>query len=107
MTTTGQLLTKVKDPVPQEERSGVVYKIKCDCGDAYIGKTKRTLNTRIKEHKAACRYAHMEKSAVAEHAWQDGHTIDWENVKIKLYGHDNPMPPDGLKLKRNTSMCSQ
>lgn len=70
--TLGRMLTKVKDPVPDEERTGVVYKIGCSCGDVYIGETSRSMSTRIKEHKAACRLANFERSAVAEHAWQDG-----------------------------------
>ena len=32
-----------------------MYKIKCLCDDYYIGETGRTTNTRVKEHKAACR----------------------------------------------------
>ena len=36
----------------------------------------------MKEHKAACRLANFEKSAVAEHAWQDGHIIEWDQVTI-------------------------
>ena len=48
----------------------------------YIGETGRTLKTRVKEHLSACKYARFEISAVAEHAWQDGHCIDWEGVKI-------------------------
>jgi hypothetical protein len=34
--TLGRMLTKVKDPVPPEEKTGVVYKIGCICGDVYI-----------------------------------------------------------------------
>ena len=78
----GKLLTKVKDPVPLEDRPGAIYKISCLCGDSYIGETGRPTNTRVKEHKAACRLAHFEKSAVAEHAWQDGHIIEWDQVTI-------------------------
>ena len=33
-----------------------------------IGETKRTLETRMKEHHAAVRLEQLEKSAVAEHA---------------------------------------
>ena len=36
----------------------------------------------MKEHHAAARLGQLEKSAVAEHAWQDGHTIDWSDVPI-------------------------
>ena len=80
--TLGRILTRVKDPTPPEERPGVIYKIKCICGDFYVGETKRTLATRIKEHKAACRLGAFERSAVAEHAWQEGHEINWDDVEI-------------------------
>ena len=40
--------------------------------ETYMGETKGTLSTRLKEHKAACRLAAFERSAVAEHAWQEG-----------------------------------
>ena len=34
-------------------------------------------------HKApAARLGQLEKSAVAEHAWQDGHVIDWSGVCV-------------------------
>ena len=75
-------IQKVKDPVLPEDREGVVYKIGCLCGDFYIGQTGRSTNTRIKEHKRACRLAKFESSAVAEHAWQDGHVIEWDQVEI-------------------------
>ena len=49
--------------------------------DAYA-ETKRTLATRLKEHKPACRLGAFERSAVAKHAWQEGHEIDWNDVEI-------------------------
>ena len=60
--TLAKLLTRVKDPTKKEEIMGAVYKIKCICGDFYIGKSGRALGERIKEHKAACKYAHFDKS---------------------------------------------
>ena len=75
-------LVRVNDPIPIEKKSGVVYEVPCSCGKVYIGETKRTLETRMKEHHAAARLGQLEKSAVAEHAWQDGHTIDWSDVPI-------------------------
>lgn len=80
--TLGRMLTKVKDPVPPEDRTGVVYKIGCICGNVYIGETSRPVSMRIKEHKAACWLANFERSAVAEYAWQDGCNIEWDNVEI-------------------------
>ena len=60
------LLTKVKDPLPIDKQSNVVYEVPCTCGKVYIGETKRRLGTRIKEHKDACVRYHIDKSAIAE-----------------------------------------
>ena len=41
----------VKDPVPVELRSNVVYKFTCaTCNSCYVGETSRHLSTRIREH---------------------------------------------------------
>ena len=42
----------------------------------YIGET------RIKGHHAAAHLEQLENSTIAEHAWQDGHTIDWSDVRV-------------------------
>ena len=63
------MLTKVKDTLPGKQ-SNVVYRIPCSCGQVYIGETKQRLETRLKEHQDACERGMMEKSAVAEHAWE-------------------------------------
>ena len=38
-------LTRVKDPLPVEQQSIVVYQIPCSCGKVYIEKTIRRLET--------------------------------------------------------------
>ena len=43
---------------------------------------ERNLTTRITEHKAACRLATFDRSVVAEHAWQEDHEIEWNDVEI-------------------------
>ena len=63
------VLTKVKDPLPMEKKAKVVYRIPCNCDKSYIGDTRRRLETRLREHQEACRKGTLEKSAVAEHAW--------------------------------------
>ena len=41
----------VKDPVPFDLRSRVVYKFLCaGCNASYIGETSRHLSTRVREH---------------------------------------------------------
>ena len=44
----------------------------------YVGQTGRTLAQRLKEHKRALVSGHLAQAAVAEHAAQDSHDIDWD-----------------------------
>ena len=37
---------------------------------------------RLKEHRDACERGMMEKSAVAEHAWENTHLIHWEETTV-------------------------
>ena len=48
----------------------------------YLGETERRLETRLKEHKDACRRAQLKRSAVAKHAWTHQHTIRWEETSV-------------------------
>ncbi|XP_062834725.1 A-kinase anchoring protein 7 isoform X3 [Anolis carolinensis] len=65
-----------------------VYRMPCSCGQVYIGTTKRSAQTRIKEHERHCRLIQPEKSAIAEHLMnQPGHRILFENTK--LLDHSN------------------
>jgi len=89
------LLVHPKDPIQKEKRTRVVYEVPCNCGKVYIGKTIRTLETRIKEHKKACREADYSKSAIAEHAWTEHHQVDWDGVRIL----DNTQREDLLLLR--------
>ena len=62
------MLSNVKDKLPAEKQSGVVYKIPCSCGKAYLRETRRRLETWLKEHKDTCRRGELEKLATAKHA---------------------------------------
>ncbi|KAL2099357.1 hypothetical protein ACEWY4_005837 [Coilia grayii] len=71
----------------------VIYMIKCPCGQAYVGKTCRTLKTRISEHRSNIRN-NNEKSPLAVHFKKLGHTlsslrfIGIEQVKTHRRGGD-------------------
>ena len=83
LTTLRNMLVQVKDPVPQGMKSGVVYQVGYqDCPATYVWQTARALSQRLKEHKSALTNGHPEKSAIAEHAMDTGHTIDWDNAQI-------------------------
>jgi len=47
-----------------------------------IGETNRALKVRIKEHQTATKRVELEKSAIAEHAWNHHHQIKWDDIKI-------------------------
>ena len=77
LTTLCQLLVQPKDLVPMEEQKGVVYYIPCtDCPKVYIGQTGRCLKLRLKEHHCALKNGDVATSAVAEHTWTMGHSMD-------------------------------
>ena len=61
----------------------MVYNVPCSvCDKSYIGETVRRLGDRIKEHKVACTRCEKEKSAIAEHAWEEGHPVAWDETTI-------------------------
>ena len=72
-------LSKVKDKLPSDQNSNVVYRVPCSCGNFYIGGTVRRLETRFKEHKEACLRGEQEKSAVA---WSSHHPILWKEASV-------------------------
>ena len=41
-----------------------------------------TLETRVKEHRNASQKGALEKSALAEHAWMNYHSMKWEEVSV-------------------------
>ena len=72
-----------KDPVPTSTLNGVVYRIPCkDCEHAYVGQSGRSLDCRVKEHQRAVRNGDTNASALAEHAWNEEHHIDWQNAEV-------------------------
>lgn len=66
-----------KDPKKKWDRTNV-YKFDCkNCPATYTGETKRSLLTRINEHKKV-----NDNSVVYRHRTNFNHDFDWENVKI-------------------------
>jgi len=81
--TSKNILSHLKDPIPQDERSGV-YSIQCtDCPSIYIGQTGRQLKSRIREHIAAIRNNNPDKSNFGKHILNSGHSFD-SNASVTL-----------------------
>ncbi|XP_018566090.1 uncharacterized protein LOC108907059 [Anoplophora glabripennis] len=62
-----------------------VYSIPCSCGKVYIGQTGRHINMRLKEHKSHLKNNNWEKSAVAKHRADTGHTVDLSERERRFY----------------------
>ncbi|KYM96621.1 hypothetical protein ALC62_12713, partial [Cyphomyrmex costatus] len=72
-----------KDKLQTMLHSNVVYKISCgDCDATYVGQTKRTLKTRITEHRNHINWNTQQKSVITEHRLNFSHEFDWDNVEI-------------------------
>jgi len=72
-----------KDVLPSSSRTNVVYRIGClDCEASYVGQTKRTLNTRVGEHRNHVRRNSTQNSVITDHRLNFRHEFDWDNVKI-------------------------
>ncbi|XP_018376461.1 PREDICTED: uncharacterized protein LOC108769774 [Trachymyrmex cornetzi] len=72
-----------KDQVSSLLKRNVVYKISCsDCDVSYVGQTKRTLATRVKEHKNDIKKRDGNLSVISEHRLSSNHEFNWEDVEI-------------------------
>ncbi|KAJ7320065.1 hypothetical protein JRQ81_019576, partial [Phrynocephalus forsythii] len=61
--------------------AGIYWDHSCD--HVYIGTTKRSIQTRIKEHERHCRLKQPEEPAVAEHTLkQTGHEILFQDTEV-------------------------
>ena len=78
-----QMLVRPKDPVPVDERKGVVYSIPCvECSSVYIGQTGRSLKQRVSEHRRALKNGDIQASALAEHVLKTGHAVDLSQSEV-------------------------
>nr|VZI39054.1 unnamed protein product [Spirometra erinaceieuropaei] len=75
-------LSRVKDPIPKEQQTNVIYRIPCaTCSCVYVGHTGRRLGTRINEHKLAIRRREP-LSLVFTHAREYDHRFNWDGTEI-------------------------
>jgi len=73
---------RAKDTVNLAKQDGVIYRIPCECGKVYIGKTGRSMQERINEHDRDIRLARTQTSAVSEQTHETGHYPIWNEVKF-------------------------
>jgi len=72
-----------KDNLPSLSRPNVVYKIDCsNCEASYVGQTKRTLCTRVSEHRGHIRRNSTQPSVITDHRIVTNHDFNWTDVKV-------------------------
>ena len=82
------IFTNTKSKIVNLQQNNVVYEIKClgsgeqQCGRIYIETTKRSLETRIKEHEADIK-KQKETTALAQHIKEHKHTAGSVNILYK------------------------
>jgi hypothetical protein len=100
------LLRPVKDHLGL--RTPGVYRIPCECGRVYIGRTGRSVDIRIKEHQRHIRLDHPDKSAVAGHSIDQGHRIQFHDASIlatKTRYMDRIVREDPYNINREGGFC--
>ena len=72
---------KYKDKQAHLERSNVVHKLKCSCGNSYIGQTQRNLKFRLDEHNPL--KSNRQATDVVKHLYTyPDHFMDFKNPEI-------------------------
>lgn len=86
-TTLKQIFKSAKDKIHKEEICNVVYEIPCkgttnqQCGQIYIGTTKRSLSTRLTEHETDIKKG-KSNTGIAKHMLDHKHTPDFGKTRI-------------------------
>lgn len=97
--TVNNLFSKIKDPIPLDNQSNVVYHIPCSNCEAYIGMTTNRIRTRMSGHRT--HYNTMdrfldqgisitdpqittlgERTALMKHSIEENHRFDLEKVRV-------------------------
>jgi hypothetical protein len=78
-----------------QQTAQCIYSIRSECGRSYIGETNRPLAVRLREHRHNLQQGLLEKSKLAQPAYEEGHRIGWklkvtagiENIRNRLMWH--------------------
>ena len=90
-------LFSVKDFVPRELRSRVVYKFTCACCNAcYIGETGRHFSTRVREHLSSDKSSHIFKHLLSSERCRQSCSTDCFEILDSA--------PTKFQLKRKEAM---
>jgi hypothetical protein len=66
-----------------------IYSFLCECGRSYIGETGRFLAVWLREPKHKLQRVLTDKSKLAQHAYEEGHRVDWDDSMILEFESNN------------------
>jgi hypothetical protein len=59
-----------------------IYRIPCECGKVYIGQSGWSVHLHVKEHDRHLRLVQTDKSAIAEHRFNQDHRVRLQDTKL-------------------------
>ncbi|GAB0087717.1 uncharacterized protein DMENIID0001_020570 [Sergentomyia squamirostris] len=85
--TVNKYFTRLKDKIPPEKHTNIVYEISCGaCEKRYVGTTKQFLYRRVNQHKNNCKVPISEenkrKSMLCHHSAETGHIFNFGETRI-------------------------
>jgi hypothetical protein len=73
---------KTRPQRDQQQTAQCIYSIPCECGRSYIGETGRPLAVWLREHKHNFKEGLLEKSKLAQHAYEEEHKVMWDEARV-------------------------
>ena len=93
-------LSSIKVQQPIDATSHCIYQFSCNCGESYIGRTDRLLETRIKEHLPKWVMSELNRpspsalklptSSIGKHVLIDAHQVNTLSTFKVILRHTNP-----------------
>ena len=78
----------LKDPLPINAKTNVVYQLNCDnCNKVYIGETRKKVKERVNQHNAAVRNKY-DLSLVYKHCNDNNHSINFNDPKVLIQNNN-------------------
>jgi hypothetical protein len=76
------LLMRTRPQRNPQQTAQCVYSIPRECGRSYIGETDRPLAVWLRKHRHKIKEGLIEKSKLAQHAYEKGHWVGWDGARI-------------------------
>jgi hypothetical protein len=75
-------LMKTRPESDPQQTAQYIYSIPCECVRSYIGETGRPLAKRLRGPRDNLKEGLLEKSKLAQHAYEEGHRVGWDEAVI-------------------------